>query len=503
MTTTLETFGASINLSPRDIQALASAQQPESEYGNSSQSIGQACAAAQLAIGEANVDTAPVNATLAGENWSQACVFQPYCIVQPATTDDVSKILKIIKYYGIKFSVRSGGHSPNPGWSNTQGGFLVDLQKLNQVALSTDGAVASVGPGARWGDVIAYLDQHEAAVVGGRIPAVGVGGLMLGGGFWHFSSAFGTVADNVKTFEVVLADGTITNATQTENSDLFWALKGGGPNFGIVTRYDLNTVPARNIWYQVAIYSVDQAPAILEAFAEWQTSGAADVKSTVALIINLDSIILGLLYAEPSEQEPGAFTSFDSLPEPLMFALPATNGTVAGLTDFLGSAFSAEPLRHDYRAASTRIDAGLYKDTYSFWRERALQVRATTGANQTFTIQPISKNLAQQGIEKGGNPMGVPLEDHQWWTTLVDWKNAEDDELVRSVSIDTTAELEKLASERGLDLPFRFMNDASRDQSPLASYGEENVAKLKAIAQKYDVDQLFQKQTDGFLLSKV
>lgn len=107
---------------------------------------------------------------------------EPYCIVQPKTPEDVSKVIKTISYYGVKFAVRSGGHSPNPGWSSVgQGGILVDLQNLNQINLSCDKKVASIGPGARWGEVISTLDAQGATVIGGRVPSVGVAGVILGG----------------------------------------------------------------------------------------------------------------------------------------------------------------------------------------------------------------------------------------------------------------------------------------------------------------------------------
>ncbi|KAI1776756.1 FAD-binding domain-containing protein [Hypoxylon cercidicola] len=467
------------------------------------QRLDLACSAAQSCIGTENVDVAPLNQTVVNENWSQSCIAQPYCIAQPTDASGVAQVVKIIKYFGVEFALRSGGHSPNPGWSSTERGILVDLQKINRVTLSDDKKVASVGPGARWGEVSSILNAEGTSVIGGRIPVVGVGGLILGGGFFHFSGEFGLAADNVKNFEIVLADGSITNANANENTDLFWALKGGGPNFGIVTRLDLYTVPVRDIWYRWDMYAVDQAPVVLDAMVKWQNEGASDLKSTVALIIGLDGVTVGLIYSTPADH-PSTFAPFYELPPPVAAIVPPLNGTVKTLTDFLGNIASDQPLRHDYRAVSTRIDGKLYQDVYKLWRERALAVREATGANQTFTIQPIPKNLAEQGIAKGGNPMGIPLEDHQWWTTLVDWTSASDDDTVRSVSIDTTEAWKTLSQERGLDLSFIFTNDASRDQNPLASYGKENVSKLKRIALKYDESQFFQKQQhDGFLLSKV
>lgn len=142
----------------------------------------------------------------------------------------------------------------------------------------------------------------------------------------------------------------------------------------------------------------------------------------------------------------------------------------------------------------------------------------------TFTLQPIPVNLVEQGIAKGGNPLALPKVNHQCelaiymtdltlrvqqlmsagWTTLVDWNDANDDATVRAAPIAVTEKWKELGEMRGSYIPFLFMNDASRDQNPLAAYGSTNVKKLKAVSQKYDPSQLFQTlQNDGFLLSKV
>lgn len=140
----------------------------------------------------------------------------------------------------------------------------------------------------------------------------------------------------------------------------------------------------------------------------------------------------------------------------------------------------------------------------------------------TFTLQPIPAQLIKAGVEKGGNPLGIPEENQQCklqssqyifpypiltvagWTTIVDWKNAGDDEIVRDAVIATTNKWRELGESRGLAIPFLFMNDASRDQNPLASYGKENVRQLQEVAAKYDPSRLFQTlQNNGFLLSRV
>lgn len=110
-----------------------------------------------------------------------------------------------------------------------------------------------------------------------------------------------------------------------------------------MTRFDLYTIPVKNIWYQVAIYTPDQAPAILDAFAEWQEKGASDLKSTVALIVALETVTVGLIYSAPAEK-PAAFDSFYDIPA-VAVAVPPTNGTVLSLTQILASTFPNTPMR--------------------------------------------------------------------------------------------------------------------------------------------------------------
>ncbi|KAI0179261.1 hypothetical protein GGR52DRAFT_589004 [Hypoxylon sp. FL1284] len=463
-----------------------------------------ACLTALSSLGHSQVTTFPLNQTLVEINWSETCYAEPHCIVQPENSNSVSTILQIIRYYMVKFAIRSGGHSPNPGWSSIGGqGILLDMGKLNSVSLSSDRTFASLGPGARWLQVYEILDVEKAVVVGARVPDVGVGGLILGGGYSYTSNQFGLVADTVKQFEVVLSNGSIVNANIDENYDLFWALKGGGPNFGIVTRYDLYTIPTYEVWIEEQIYSTDQAFEVLAAFDQWQLGGAIDEKSSIALAIALDIISVAFIYSEPLSEPPSVFSPFKSI-EPTTVAIPSSNITFARLAESVNSAFQSNRGRHDYRGCSTRIDSNMTQEVYRFWRERAVAVHESTGANQTFGIQHVGPSLVQKGVENGGNPLNLPSGSMQWWTTTVDWENAEDDDLVRSVAIDTTALFKKLARQRGLDVPFVYMNDAARDQNPLASYGPGSVERLKQISRSYDPDQVFQKlQNNGFLLSKI
>ncbi|KAF4625681.1 hypothetical protein G7Y89_g12485 [Cudoniella acicularis] len=435
-------------------------------------------------------------------NWSQSCWQTPGCFISPRNAADVSKTIKILTFFGTPFAIRSGGHSPNPGWASIdEGGVLIDLGNLNSIKLSSDSKVASIGPGSHWGAVYNFLDPFGVTVVGGRIPQVGVGGLLLGGGLSHFSSQFGLAADNVKNYEVVLSDGSIIGANAQENSDLFWALKGGGPNFGIVTRFDLYTVPIDKIWYSAIVYSSSDVPQLLSAFVRWQNEGSLDTKSSVIFQIGLDVCSVGLVYSEPANL-PLAFAPFYNI-TPLAVPISPTNGSISSLSDILGGAFTQVLERHDYRAASSLIDLEPYTQVEAQWRKQAAAIQTQTGANTTFTLQHISKDVVSQGLQKGGNALGLSPVLQQWWTTVIDWQNEDQDDAVRDSMISVTDTWKELGTARGSYLENIFMNDASRDQNPLFGYGPSNLARLRSIALKYDPSKVFQVlQNDGFLLSK-
>lgn len=460
----------------------------------------EACLAAQQALGPELVIIAPVDQAYIDVNWSETCWAAPSCVVRPTSAQILATVLRIIVQFQVLFAVRSGGHSPHPGFASIgEPGILLDLSRLDAITVSDDASVVSVGPGQRWGGVVEAVDPYNVTVVSGRLTSLGVGGLLLGGGFSFFSGEYGLAADNVRSMEIVLGNGTIAEASAEVNQDLFWALKGGGPNFGIVTRFDLVTIPIPKVYAEVVAYAPADIPTFLRAVAAWQLDGAiSDPRATVVAVSTLAGATAGFIYSQPMATRPEAFAAFADIPV-LATALPPTNLSALELMEASAGQVGWAAPRHDYRAVSTQIDGELYVDMYKFWAERAADVHSKTGANQSFVIQPITANLAAKSVDNGGNALGMSQSGISWWTSLIDWQNEADDELVRSVSIATTEEWKKRSTVEGL-----YMNDCSRDQDPLGSYGAENVAKLCAVSQKYDPDQVFQKlQHDGFLLRKL
>ena len=191
---------------------------------------------------------------------------RPLAVVQPLDAQDVGAVVNWARTHGMHIAARSGGHSYG-GYSTTRG-VVVDLSRLAGVHVAA--GKATVGPGARLGNVYNGLGAHGLAIPAGTCPSVGIGGHALGGGFGLASRAWGLASDNLLSLQIVTADGKVLVADKTHHSDLYWACRGGGGgNFGIATRLVFRTHPVGQGSYFVASWPWAQADEVVHNFLQW------------------------------------------------------------------------------------------------------------------------------------------------------------------------------------------------------------------------------------------
>jgi FAD/FMN-containing dehydrogenase len=168
--------------------------------------------------------------------WNGAIDRHPALIARCADEEDASAALEFALTRGLPVSVRGGGHNVS-GSALAEGGVVIDFSALRGVAVDAEGMSVRVQPGALWGDVDAATQEHGLAVPAGIVTHTGVAGLTVGGGFGWLSRSWGLTSDNLLSVRMLLADGSRVHASEEENPDLFWAVRGGGGNFGIVTEF--------------------------------------------------------------------------------------------------------------------------------------------------------------------------------------------------------------------------------------------------------------------------
>ncbi len=199
--------------------------------------------------------------------WNGMIASRPALVVRPRGPADVVTALRAARDLGLEVSVKGGGHNV-AGHASTDGGLMLDLELLRGVRVDPVRRRARVGGGARWSDVDRETGVFGLATTGGVISTTGVGGLTLGGGVGWLVGKHGLACDNLLSVDLVTAAGEVVTASEAENADLFWALRGGGGNFGVVTSLEFALHPQPTVFAGMVAHPPDRAPAVLELYRE-------------------------------------------------------------------------------------------------------------------------------------------------------------------------------------------------------------------------------------------
>ena len=217
--------------------------------------------------------------------WNAMVARQPVLVFRPTSTRDVAAAVKLAADHGILLSVKGGGHNI-AGTSIAPGGLTLDMSLMRTVHVDPAAGIAHVGAGCLLKHVDAATQEHGLAAVLGFVSETGVAGLTLGGGFGYLTRRFGWTVDSLEAVEIVTADGQVRTASRDEEPELFWALRGGGGNFGVVTGFTFRLFEVGPVITGGLIaWSADEADKVLAMYSDFTESAQREV--TTALVVRL------------------------------------------------------------------------------------------------------------------------------------------------------------------------------------------------------------------------
>ncbi|KAI0185945.1 hypothetical protein EV127DRAFT_514865 [Xylaria flabelliformis] len=448
--------------------------------------------------------------------WSNSAKLSPKLIVRPRDASEVSIVIKQLVAAGEVFAVRSGGHTQWAGSNNIQDGITIDLGRLDWTRYDAETEMVDIGPGGRWRDVYTKLAPHGRVVAGGREGNVGVAGLILGGGNTFYTARYGFACDNVSSFEVVLADGRIVTASadDAQNSSLFWALKGGSNNFGIVTNFRMRAIESGPIWGGLTFYPPQVTEPAIEALVDFTASIRKDVDSnmlcffayTVSRLLSrtgpqFKGLGIATLFVQTAGVEKApAYDKFLSLP-----SVMSTCGTTT-VVDLVSSPQNNLPTDyHDiWFTATFKNDARIVRKAVELHESLVADLQAHIPDGDFWTqclFQPLPKLFGENSAKSGGNAMGVERQkvDGLLFQAAAMVRTPEHEAFAYpkiKAWLEAVREFATAEVDGGL-LDWTYLNYADRSQDPLRSYGAANVKRLKDVAVRYDPDGVFQNLCPG------
>ena len=255
--------------------------------------------------------------------WIRADVERQGVVVYVGSAQDIASTILLSRKYSVSFVVAGGKHSSS-GASSTEGGLVIDLAKMRKVEIDTSTMTAKVQGGCIWQDVDEAAAAHGLAMVGGTVNHTGVGGLTLGGGYGWLSGRYGLTIDSLLQVQIVLGDGSIKIASNYENPDLFWAVRGAGHCFGVVSEFVFQTHEQKNdIWAGQMIWPL-----------RTKLDGVLDFANDLLAMSDPDSAIVLGVTAPPFMREPavvatvfhnGSYVDAERIFKPLLDLQPLKN----------------------------------------------------------------------------------------------------------------------------------------------------------------------------------
>jgi FAD/FMN-containing dehydrogenase len=412
---------------------------------------------------------------------------RPAIIARCADTADVVGAVEFARDHGLVVAVRCGGHSV-AGLSTCDGGMVIDLGGLKSIVVDPAARTARAGGGVLWGEFDAATQAHGLHTPAGRVTTTGLGGFTTGGGYGWTSCKHGLACDNLISAEVVLADGRVVTANEDEHAELFWAIRGGGGNFGIVTEFEFRLHPLGPLVLAgMALFEIERAATVLRGWREW--AGAAPDELSTACVV---------LTAPPEPFVPSALQGKPVLAVPVLYVGDPNAGAdaVRPLRDLAPAVDHIGEM--PYTAFQAALDPLAPWGGRSYWRgeymrelsDDAIDTFLSHAVELTSAGAPLSQMIIfriGQGVARV--PDGATAFSHRdaayLFHPISAWTDPADDASMIAANRAFAAAMRPFATGASY-LNFTPEPDRVRD-----AYGPEKYARLAALKDAYDPTNLF------------
>jgi hypothetical protein len=410
---------------------------------------------------------------------------RPALIVRCSGKDDVIKAVNFARDNHMEVAVRGGGHNV-AGYGTCDGGMVIDLSGMQAISIDPDERTALVEGGCTWGELDRAAYPFGLATPGGLISTTGVGGLTLGGGFGHLTRKYGLTIDNLLEVELVLADGSLVRANSEQNNDLFWAVRGGGGNFGVVTSFRFRLHPVSQVYGGPMLWPVEQAVEVMSFYRDFLAQAEDELSGFFVFQVvpphppfpehlQLKNVC-GVVWCHtgPANAAEAVFQTFREQLKPAVdFTRPLPYPDLQRMADP-----SAPPgLQHYWRA-----------DLFNELSDEAIHLHAKYGAKlptalSTTHIYPLSGAVQRSSAES----TAFSYRDARWVEVII---GADPDPANNEKTIPWVKDYWLALHPHSAGGAYvNFLMDEGKDRIR-ATY-RENYPRLAAIKGKYDPDNFF------------
>ncbi len=404
--------------------------------------------------------------------WNGMADRLPAAIVRAETIADVQKVVVKAAERGVLLAVRGGGHSL-PGFSTCDDGIVLDLSRMNAIAVDPAARTAEAQGGALLGDLDKACVPLGLAVPAGVVSHTGVAGLTLGGGMGWLSRRLGLTIDSLTAAEIVTADGTLHHASADSEPDLFWAIRGGGGNFGVVTKFQFRAHDLGSMLIGSWIYPAKRARAVLQHYGELAAQAPRQLGS--GFILTSSELLMTAVWSGPPSGAEAAVAPYGKLDLPV-------SGSV-GTLSFLDLQTRSDENLAWHRRYYTK--GGNLAEIDSAAIDRIVEgIETAPSAAAEYYILQLGGAVAD--LDEDATPYSGRKAGH-FWIAQAAWDRPEEDRLY----IDWTKRAAGALSE--ISMQGNYVNEQadSGEEVTLGAYGPSKYRRLAGLKARYDPANLF------------